>query len=103
MGALKLKLQADLKQHAVCAHKVVTANRAALRLPSDALRDLGAEASKWRAVWQQCASLDLDELLLPIGATEEVSFQAVALYTDNGGGLSVDDLITACRRYLEKK
>ena len=32
-----------------------------------------------------------------------VSSQAEALYAENGGGLSVDDFTTACRRYPAKK
>ena len=68
------------------AHKIVTANRAALRLPADALRDLKAEALKWQSVWQQGSPLDMDELLLPLGLTQEVSSQEDAWYVVEGGG-----------------
>ena len=79
------------------AHQSVIANRAALRLPSDALWDLSAEADKWQRLVSKVPHVDMDVLLDPIGAQVDLPSQAVTLYRDEGAGISLTPCIEALR------
>ena len=102
-SVFELKLPVGLKQHAVfVAYKLVTSNRAALRLPNDALRGLQAEAGKMEAGVTTRVPVDIDALLAPLGwggGARDVHSQAEALYIDEDEGLSVGASAGVCPLY----